>query len=479
MASFELYKKNNSAQIDNIAGATITVNGIISALPQRTCLAKSESEASTSDRGSPILQKLYIRCIFLDMLKAELLEIIANGENSGIEFKRDDIRPEDLAKEIVAMANLHGGKILLGVEDNGNISGIQRSDLETWVMDTVFRHYVHPMLLPYYEEIKINEQEKVAVVSFAQGTAKPYVRRFNNREDIYVRVGTTSRLASREQQLRLFESGEMLHSETFPVSGTSISDLDQNRLKDYIFNIIGDFELPKNDFEWEIRLKNLGLMADGEDNRYKCTIAGLVLFGYKPHKSLYQAGLRWMSFSGFDMDYKADDDTFIDGPLLPLGKRKIGENREIIDFGLIEKIADRMAPFISEQSDTINEQFRRGKKYFYPLEAIREAILNSFAHRDWTRALEITVVNYRDRMEITSPGALQNSMTLEKMLAGQRSIRNPIILETLRDYEYVDMRGMGVRRKIVPLTREFTGKDAQFEATDDYVKVIIPARLGK
>jgi ATP-dependent DNA helicase RecG len=410
------------------------------------------------------------------MLRAELSEIIANGENSGIEFKRDDIRPEHLAKEIVAMANLYGGKILIGVEDDRTISGIQRPDLETWIMDTVFRHYVHPMLVPYYEEIMLDEGKRVAVVSFDQGNAKPYVLRHNGREEIYIRVGSTSRLATREQQLRLFENGEMLHSETLPVSGTSFDNLDQTRLTDYFENIIGDSNPPKNKSEWEPRLGGLGFMVAGNDGRYKCTIAGLVLFGYQPHKSLYQAGLRWMSFAGIDMDYKADDDIFIDAPLVPLGKGKAGEGRDIVDFGLIEKIRDRMVPFISTESDSINEQFRRERQYFYPFEAIREAILNSFAHRDWTRALEITTVNYSDRIEINSPGTLQNSMTLEKMLAGQRSIRNPIIFETLRDYEYVDMRGMGVRRKIVPLTKEFSGKDAQFDITDDYVKVILPSR---
>ena len=410
------------------------------------------------------------------MLRTEILEIIANGENSGIEFKRDDISPENLAKEIVAMANLHGGKILLGVEDDGSISGIQRLNLETWIMDTVFRHYVHPMLLPYYEEIKIDENHKVAVISFVQGTSKPYVRRHKGMEEIYIRVGTTSRLASREQQLRLFETGEMLHSEMLPVSGTSFDNLDQYRLTDYFVNIVGDPLIPKNKLEWEERLINLGLMAAGEDKRCKCTIAGLVLFGIKPHKSLYQAGVRWMSFPGTDMDYKANDDKFIDAPLLPLGNGKIGEKRDIIAPGLIEQITERMAPFVSEENDSINKQFRREKIFFYPMEAVREAILNSFAHRDWTRALEITVISYFDRVEINSPGALQNSMTLEKMLAGQRSIRNPIILETLRDYEYVDMRGMGVRRKIIPLTKEYTGKDAQFEVSDDYVKVIIPSR---
>lgn len=73
------------------------------------------------------------------MLKTELLEIIANGENSGVEFKRDDIRTEALAREIVAMANLRGGMVLLGVEDDGSISGIQREDLETWVMNVQSR----------------------------------------------------------------------------------------------------------------------------------------------------------------------------------------------------------------------------------------------------------------------------------------------------------------------------------------------------
>ena len=80
------------------------------------------------------------------MLKSELLQIIANGENSGVEFKRDDCRPEQLAKEIMALANLRGGLILLGVEDDGMISGIQRKNLEEWVMDTVFTKKIHPFI---------------------------------------------------------------------------------------------------------------------------------------------------------------------------------------------------------------------------------------------------------------------------------------------------------------------------------------------
>lgn len=415
------------------------------------------------------------------MLKSELLELIANGENSGVEFKRDDLRPEQLAKEIVALANFQGGKVLLGVEDDGTIGGIQRPDLETWVMDTVFGRYVHPLILPFYEELTIDdghggEARRVAVISLTQGVAKPYVVRHNQREDIYVRVGSTSRLATREQQARLFESGGLLHSEMLPVSGSDLDDLDQARLADYLVNIVGDPQAPQAREEWEQRLMGLGFMVDRADGGPVCTVAGIVLFAHSPRRSLRQAGVRWMSFAGSTMEYHAQDDTQLDGPLLALWQGRPGAGRNRVADGLIERLVDRMRPFISAEGAQLRDGLRRETSYRYPVDAVREALLNAFVHRDWTRSLEVEVVNYADRIEVTSPGTLQNSMTIEKMLAGQRSPRNPIIVEIMRDYGYVEARGMGVRRKIVPLTRDYVGKDAEFRLTDDSFCVVIPSR---
>ena len=130
------------------------------------------------------------------MKRSELLELTAGGENSGVEFKRDDLRPEQLAREVVALANFHGGRVLLGVEDDGTIAGIRRTDLEQWVMDSVFGRLVHPMILPFYEEVPVDDARLVAVVTVTQGATKPYVVRHRCREDIYIRVGSTSRLAS-------------------------------------------------------------------------------------------------------------------------------------------------------------------------------------------------------------------------------------------------------------------------------------------
>ena len=408
------------------------------------------------------------------MLKTELLEIIANSENSGVEFKRDDIHPETLAKEIVAMANLRGGMVLLGVEDDGAISGIQRDDLETWVMDTVFGHYVHPMLLPFYEVVTLEDGKRVAVVSIAMGATKPYVLRHRGREDIYVRVGSTSRLATREQQARLFESGGMLHSETLPVSGAGFDALDRERLQDYLITLAGDRELPATEGAWLRRLVGLGFMTEATSGTPVCTIAGLVLFGRTPRRFLRQAGIRWMAFNGVDKSYQALDDTTLDGSLVGIFGQQDGGARDLIERGLIEEVMDRIHPFVSTESEALSDGLRRQRNWHYPPEALREAIVNALAHRDWTRALEVEIVAYSDRLEVLSPGSLQNSMTIEKMLAGQRSPRNPIIVDGLRDYGYVDARGMGVRNKIVPLVREASGIAPGFEATEDQLRVILP-----
>ncbi|EMG6784088.1 putative DNA binding domain-containing protein [Vibrio cholerae] len=404
------------------------------------------------------------------MLKTELLEIIANSENSGVEFKRDDIRPEQLAKEVVAMANFQGGRILLGVEDDGEISGIQRGDLEEWVMN-VFQNKIHPMILPFYEEVKLDDDKTVAVVSFPIGISKPYVVRHSGKEEIYIRVGTTSRLATREQQMRLFELGGMLHTEVMPVPRTDISCLDDARLMNYVRDILRDPDVPKSPEEWQARLLGLGFLTETAGN-ICCTIAGLVLFGKSPRRYLKQAGLRVMAFTGDDKEYQAALDDIIDGPMVGRWDLDDGDKR-LVDGGVIERFMEAMTPFISQESGEVDAGLRRETKWFYPLEAVREALINSLAHRDWTRFVEIEVSGYSNRLEVISPGALPNSMTVEKMKAGQRSPRNTIVMEVLRDYGYVDYRGMGVRTKIVPLTKALTGKEPEFELTDDHLKTVL------
>ena len=407
------------------------------------------------------------------MTKADLLELLANGENSHVAFNRDDLRPEILAREVVAFANFQGGRVILGVEDDGTIVGAGRANLEEWITDTVFGQYVHPTIMPFYQEIRIDDQRRIAVLSIDQGITKPYVVRNNQREDIYVRMGSTSRLASREQQACLFPVGGMLHPEQLPVSGSTLADLSLDRLRNYLSSIVKDQSLPSDPDAWHRRLCGLGLMTERDLDQPVCTVAGMALFGHKPRRHLRHGGVRWMAFDGTEKSCRALDDRVCDGPLVALRRELASGSIEVSEDGLIEKVIDFMTPFISTESDRVDVSMVRSRSWEYPLEAVREAIVNALAHRDWTRHEEVEVVRYQDRLEILSPGALQNSMTVERIIAGQRSARNPLMVDVLRDYGYVDARGMGVRNKIIPLLRTCNGTEPRFDATEDYLRVVL------
>ena len=405
------------------------------------------------------------------MKKQEILNLIVNGENSGVEFKRDDVRPEQLAREIVALANLKGGRILLGVGDDGTISGITRSNLSEWVADTVFGRYVHPQILPYYEEVAMGGGKRVAVVTIEHEIFKPYVVRANDRETAYVRIGNVTRPATREQLLMLGAASGAVHTEIMPVNRTSLGSLDQARLENYLRDILKDPEVPGDRDGWITRLKALGFMTDGVADESVCTVAGLVLFGIRPRQTLKQSGVRLMFFDAVDKIYQALLDKVIDAPLV--GRFQVGRvEKSLIDAGLIEQTLEAMQPFVTLEPDAIDENFRREKAWLYPFEAMRELLVNALAHRDWSRFGDVEIAGYRDRLEIISPGALPNAMTVEKMMAGQRSARNHIIVEVLRDYGYVDARGMGVRTKVMPALKA-GGIRSVFDATDDYLKVVV------
>lgn len=267
------------------------------------------------------------------------------------------------------------------------------------------------------------------------------------------------------------ENSGVLHTEVMPVPRTDISCLDEARLTNYIKDILQDPDLPVTAEQWQDRLLGLGFLTEAAGT-ICCTVAGLVLFGKRPRRFLKQAGLRVMSFNSLDKEYQAVLDLALDGPMVGRWDIENGK-KQLLDGGVIERFMDAMKPFISQEAGQIDESLRREIKWLYPIEAVREVLINALAHRDWTRFVEIEVSGYSNRLEVISPGTLPNSMTIEKMKAGQRSPRNTIIMEVLRDYGYVDARGMGVRTKIVPLSKALTGKEPDFIVTDDYLKTIL------
>ena len=126
------------------------------------------------------------------MNRTELEELIRIGENSGVEFKRDDVVPERLAKELAALLNQEGGHLLLGVEDDGTVSGLTRApkQVEERIME-IARMHLRPAAIPFWENLKLDDGNVVGVISLpADAPDKPYKAKRGTAWVTQVRVGT-------------------------------------------------------------------------------------------------------------------------------------------------------------------------------------------------------------------------------------------------------------------------------------------------
>jgi ATP-dependent DNA helicase RecG len=385
------------------------------------------------------------------MTKTELLELIKNGENSGIEFKRDTIDNRALAKELVAFENLRGGRVILGIDDDGSVAGITRDHLEEWVM-TACRDKIRPELIPYYEIIRDVEQEKdVAIVQVDRGWAVHHVWHKNHRT-YYIRVGTQSREASAEELERLFQQRGAFRLEVRGVSGTSADDFDYRRLNDY-FKHIRSQETPGMDDTdaWQNLLVNTEFLVE-EDDTTPATVAGLLLFCANPNRFLPQAGIDAVAYPGKEKDYVAKERSAIRGPMTALfGSEGLVEN------GLVEQAVE-FTRRNTEVSASLADGARREERWSYPEEAVREAIINALVHRDYLLSgttVELSI--YEDRLEVISPGRLPNGITPQRMITGCRSARNQLLKDVMRDYGYLEHMGMGVPRKIVKEMQKHNG----------------------
>ncbi|MCB0330723.1 MAG: putative DNA binding domain-containing protein, partial [Bdellovibrionales bacterium] len=361
------------------------------------------------------------------MTRTELLEIIKNGESSGVEFKRDDIQNRALAKELVALSNLEGGIVLLGVEDDGTISGITRNDLEQWVMNAC-RDKIRPGIIPFFEIVKgVDGENDVAVVRVPRG-GSVYAVWHNSKHDYYIRVGTQSREPTPEELSRLFQQRKSFRGELAPVSGATINDFDFRRLKDY-FGRIRQQEIPKEgDLEgWRTLLVNTEIMVEEG-----VTLAGLLLFGESPNKFLPQAGIDAAAFPGTEKDYAAQERSTLRGPMTMLGDTK----GELLESGLVERAIE----FVKRNTGvtaTLENDARRVERPAYPPEVIRETVVNALIHRDYLMAhTDIELGIYSDRLEVISPGRLPNGITPARMRSGTRAARNQLISDVMRDYGY-------------------------------------------
>lgn len=389
--------------------------------------------------------------------RTELLEIIGNGESSGVEFKRDGLLNHDFAKELVAFSNLAGGIVLLGVEDDGSISGISRPNLEEWVMTTC-RDKIRPAIIPFFEIIRDAEPGRdVAIVRVARGY-DVHSLWHNSSNKYYIRVGSTSREATPEELRRLFQQRGTIRAELQPVSGAVLEDLDKRRLRDY-FARIRQQEVPGEDDDagWLALLINTEIMTEEG-----VTVGGMLLFGKTPNRFLPHAGIDAAAYPSTEKDYTTIERSPLRGPMTPL----MGADGSIVENGLVEQALNFIQRNLPAHS--ILDGGRRVERPVFPVEALREGIVNALIHRDYLlTSTDIELSLYSNRLEIVSPGRLPNGITPDRMRSGCRASRNQLIKDVMRDYGYLEHMGMGIPRKIIQGMKLHNGTEPSLIVDDE------------
>jgi ATP-dependent DNA helicase RecG len=357
----------------------------------------------------------------------EIKTILANGENSFVEFKRPSVSPQSMAEEIVAFANGAGGSIYIGVEDDGSVTGIdieRKGVLEEKVMN-ICRSSINPPLIPIYETFRIDDQW-IARVTISEGIEKPY-QTIKGR--YLIRVGTTRRTTSREELSRLFQGARIIHIDDYPISGLGLPNLDMNKTKEYFRNTYEiDFD-ELRDAEIERLLENACILGMVQ-GKLSVTIAGLIFFQKKdgpvsPFERYFpQGAIQFVA-------YEDDDQTAI------LDRLDVYRAcPEAVD-DVVQKIR------INWKTPSRIVGLKR-EEIPFPTEIFRELVVNAVIHRDYSLNSPTQVRMFPDRIEVVTPGRLVNTVTVERMKAGISVLRNPLLVKFMQNFRYADQLGRGI-----------------------------------
>jgi ATP-dependent DNA helicase RecG len=375
----------------------------------------------------------------------EIQEILAQGENSSVEFKSAQIRPDALAKEIAAFANTSGGVILLGVGDNDTIEGIgTEKNYEEWSMN-IARTNVSPAVSIEYQSLEI-DGKRIAILSVPKGQDKPY----QVAEQYFVRVGSTNRRATQGELLRLFQAAGIFHYDSVAVAGTSIKDINLTKIDQYFQRYEIDFSSETEQERQSLLMNTDILTASGE-----ATVAGLLIFGINPSRYLPQCGISFAHFAGNEIAGELLDKQNIDGTL-----------DYQVDTGLAVLKNNRRIP------STIKGAKREESQEIIPDSVFRELLVNACVHRTYSiTGSKIRVFQFDTRIEFLSPGRLPNTVTIEKLRAGVSYAVNPVIVKFMENLRYIDRLGRGL--PMVCREIERIGGQVEFKELGEEFKVTI------
>jgi ATP-dependent DNA helicase RecG len=349
----------------------------------------------------------------------EIRQLIAGGETNQVELKVASPRPSEMAERLCGLANACGGVVIIGVEDTTlEIVGVpgERMALTKDVILRAARQIIKPSLIldPPEPEIYMVDGKHLVVATVLPSNGPIY----QAGGVCWVRRGTHTVPLSVSEMIELANDRGMIRWELQPAYNATMEDIDLERVEAYL-RIRSARSLSAGRFkDREAVLVGLGCVSALGDGGRVPTNAGILFFGHGPQWHIIQSEVVCVIYRD------------------ELGVGQYVDRKIITET--LQELIDGTEAFLNKYVavGARIEGWKRIDLPEYPLEALREAVVNAVVHRDYSRVGEsVGVFYYSDRIEIHSPGLLLPGITVEQMKRGEvtSKLRNPILAGLLRD----------------------------------------------
>ena len=373
----------------------------------------------------------------------ELLKTIRKGESETLEFKESFAEERELLETICAFSNSHGGKIVVGVNDKGKVRGVMLGKNTIQNFLNKVKSSLEPTLIPQLEQVKL-EGKMLVVIQIGEGINKPYFL----KGVAFKRVGTSNQRIPKDEieTLVLEKYKEMVSFEDRQLE-TTVEIIDEGLIIDFS----REASLAR---KVDLRFKNKGdfLQKLGAIKGGKPTVCAVMCFSSNPQLHLPYAMVKCGIFIG--------------GALRR--EREVGGDIRAQIKGALDFLRENLTVRFK-----VDESGKRVEMYEIPLEALREAIVNALAHRDYSIPSPVYVKVFENRVEVTNPGELPAPLTPEVLKKDHPSIlRNPKLANFLFLSGFIEKWGRGTN-KMVELCVKQGLREPEFVEDIGFFKVLI------
>lgn len=405
---------------------------------------------------------------------------LVQRESARVEWKENVANPQNAVKTLCAFANdfqqVGGGRVLCGLKEEKNefgepmavVVGLDEKrfkEIKNKVLDYCHR-YVDPPLTPEVSDYPVENNASRRILVFAV-TSSRYAHRYRTKkEDVnyYIRVNDETRPADGliPQLLERKKVWPPYLDQTHP--DATVDDIDIRALKEFL----GKKKLPQQvekylepDTRFRGDVECLVTHPPGGSNQVVPRNFTLLLFGREPHHFFRGAYAIFSVYKGKDKSSPRSQRFVLYGPIP----------------ALIRDLMARLQLYMGMDIDK-TQNFQSGKmnKWRFSEQAIQEAIVNAFVHRDYHSHEPVRVTAFEDRIDITNPGGPYAPINVEDLRKGEifTAWRNPSLAWFMVEMEYAQNEGQGIRA-IVRLTKDTAGKEPEFHISGHWFQVAIPA----